>query len=180
MWFCSGRRLAGDLHEDPHKTRAVLHGHFIGETPGRILQKGMGKLEGPDSDITLTITGSNTTNHPGVAIDTVIAHKAAGGQRGEGQIVLRGALAWVGIVLTYQLLQDAGGTAQGGSFGARDRPPHADSEARPGRGLPVDHFSGQAEIRCQLPDFKFEQTSQGLDYRDLEPCWKAADIVVGF
>src|SRR5262249_60616 len=146
----------------------------------RILQKDMGKLEGPDSDITLTITGSNTANHPGVAIDTVIAHKAAGGQRSEGQIVLRGALAWVGIVLTYQLLQDAGGTAQGGCFGAGERPAHADSEPRPGRGLPVDHFSGQAEIRCQLPDFKFEQTSQGLDDCDLETRREATNIVVGF
>ena len=47
MWFRGGRRLAGNLNEDPHKTGAVLHGHFIGETPGRILQKGLGKLEGP-------------------------------------------------------------------------------------------------------------------------------------
>ena len=60
------------------------------------------------------------------------------------------------------------------------RSPHADSQPRPGRGLAVDHFIGQAEIRRQLPDFKFEQTSQGLDYRDLELRREAADIVVGF
>src|SRR4029453_892292 len=101
MWLGGGRRLAGNLHEDPDKTRAVLHSYFIGETPGRILQKGMRKLEGPDGDITLTITGSYTTNHPGVAVDAVIAHEAAGCQRSQGQIVLRGTLARVGIVLTY-------------------------------------------------------------------------------
>src|SRR5215475_7362445 len=82
MWFCGGRWLAGDLNEDPHKTSAVRHGDFIGETPGRILQKGMGKLEGPDGDITLTIMGSDTTNHPSVAVDAFIAHEAAGCQRG--------------------------------------------------------------------------------------------------
>src|SRR5207237_7235191 len=82
MWFCSGRWLAGDLHEDPHKTRAVLHGHFIAETPGRILQKGVGKLEGPDSDVTLTVTSGDTANHPGIAVDAIIAHEAAGCQRG--------------------------------------------------------------------------------------------------
>ena len=82
MWFRGGRWLAGNLNEDPHKTRAVLHGHFIGETPGRILQKGMGKLEGPDGDVTLTITGGDTANHPGIAVDAIITHEAAGGQRG--------------------------------------------------------------------------------------------------
>src|SRR5215475_15586518 len=113
MGFRGGRWLAGDLNEDPHKTSAVLHGDFIGETPGRILQKGVGKLEGPDRDVTLTITRGDTTNHPGIAVDAIIAHEAAGGQRGQGQIVLRGTLAWVGIVLTYKLLQYACGTAQG-------------------------------------------------------------------
>jgi hypothetical protein len=31
-----------------------------------------------------------------------------------------------------------------------------------------------------LPDFKFEQTSQGLDHRDIESRREAADIMVGF
>ena len=47
MWFRGGRGLAGNLHEDPHKTRAVLHGDFIGETPGRILQKAWENSKAP-------------------------------------------------------------------------------------------------------------------------------------
>src|SRR5262245_50931840 len=82
MWFRGGRWLAGDLNEDPHKTRAVLHGDFIGKTPSRILQKGVGKLEGSDGDVTLTVTRGNTANHPGIAVDPIIAHEAAGSQGG--------------------------------------------------------------------------------------------------
>src|SRR5262249_47004486 len=82
MWFRGGRWLAGDLNEDSHKTSAVLHGDFVGETPGRILQKGVGKLEGSDGDVTLTLTSGDTANHPGIAIDTIISHEAARGQRG--------------------------------------------------------------------------------------------------
>src|SRR4030095_7694757 len=180
MWLGGGRQLAGNLHENPDKARAVLHSHFIGETSGRILQESLRKLEGSDGDITLTITGRDTTNHPGVAVDAVIAHEAAGCQRGQGQIILRGTLARVRVVLTYEFLQNARGTAQGSGFGPRHRSPHANSQPWAGRGLPVDYFIGQAEIRRQLADFKFEETSQGLNDRDLESRREATDIVVGF
>jgi hypothetical protein len=54
MGFRGGRWLAGNLNEDSHKTRAVLHGYFIGETPGRLLQKGVGKRQDSDG-VTLCI-----------------------------------------------------------------------------------------------------------------------------
>ena len=88
MRFRGGRRLACDLNEDADETGAVRHSYFIGETPGRILQKGMGELEGAHRDVTLTVASGNAPDHPGIAIHAIIAHETTGGQRRQSQVIL--------------------------------------------------------------------------------------------
>jgi hypothetical protein len=62
MRFRGGRRLASNLNEDPYETGTVFHAYFIGEPPCRILQKGVGKLEGSDRDVTFAICYSQATH----------------------------------------------------------------------------------------------------------------------
>ena len=180
MGFCGGRWFARDLNKDTDETSAVFHGHFVGETPGRILQKGVGKLEGTHCDVTLTVTRSDAPYDPGIAIYAVIAHQTTGGQWCQSQVILRGTLARVGVVLADKLFQNARSPAQGIGFHTGDRPPHANGESWARGGLPVDHFLREAEIRGQLSNFKFEQTGQWFNHRDVESRWQATDIVVGF
>src|SRR5262245_45100248 len=106
MWFRGGRWLACDLNEDADETGAVLHGYFIGEAPGRILQKGVGEFEGAHRDVTLAVAVGNTPDHPGIAIHAVIAHETTGGQRRESQVILRGTSARVRVVLADEFLQN--------------------------------------------------------------------------
>src|SRR2546427_10858924 len=111
MRFRGGRRLACDLNEDADETGAVLHSYFIGETPGRVLQKGVGELEGAHCDVTLAVAGGHAPDHPGIAIHAIIAHETTGGQWCESQVILRRTLARSRVVLADKFLQNTCGAA---------------------------------------------------------------------